>query len=112
MYMANTRNLRLGPNATYIPLTWVGGFAFGDTKNLRHSRQEISTCWYFFALGNTKVLSFALGDAKVPNVNGFVSLFFFFLLNHHRGNPPGLPDNVLINTTLIRLLLWYLSMII
>ena len=25
------------------------------------------------ALGNSKVLSFALGDAKVPNVNGFAS---------------------------------------
>ena len=27
----------------------------------------------FFALGNAKVLSFALGDAKVPNANGFES---------------------------------------
>ena len=26
MYMANARNLRLGPNATYIPLTVVGGW--------------------------------------------------------------------------------------
>ena len=26
-----------------------------------------------FALGNAKVLSFALGDAKVPNTNGFAS---------------------------------------
>ena len=25
----------------------------------------------FFALGNAKVLSFALGDAKVPNANVF-----------------------------------------
>ena len=25
----------------------------------------------FFALGNAKALSFALGDAKVPNANGF-----------------------------------------
>ena len=41
MYMANARNLRLGPNATYIPLTCVGGFA--------------------------------LGDAKIPNANGFAS---------------------------------------
>ena len=41
MYMTNTRNLRLGPNATYIPVTCVGGFA--------------------------------LGDAKVPNANGFAS---------------------------------------
>ena len=27
----------------------------------------------FFALGNEKVLSFALGDAKVPNANSFAS---------------------------------------
>ena len=27
----------------------------------------------FLALGNAKVLSFALGDAKVPNANDFVS---------------------------------------
>ena len=32
MYMANARNLRLGPNATYIPLTRFGGFALGDSK--------------------------------------------------------------------------------
>ena len=51
MYMASARNLHLGPNATYIPLTRVGGFAFG----------------------NAKVLSYALGDAKVPSANGFVS---------------------------------------
>ena len=27
----------------------------------------------FFALGKAKVLSFALGDAKLPNANGFAS---------------------------------------
>ena len=27
----------------------------------------------FLALGNAKVLSFALGDAKLPKANGFVS---------------------------------------
>ena len=32
--MPNVRNLRLEPNATYIPLTRVGGFALGDAKNL------------------------------------------------------------------------------
>ena len=46
MYLENTRILRLGPNATYIPLTRVGGFALGDTKNLRHPTQKIPTCWY------------------------------------------------------------------
>ena len=41
--------------------------------NLRHLTQERPTCWYFFALGNAKVLSFALGDTKLPNANGFAS---------------------------------------
>ena len=27
----------------------------------------------FFTLGNAKVLSFALGETKVPNANGFAS---------------------------------------
>ena len=36
MYMANAKILRLLPNATYIPLTCVGGFVLGvgDVKNL------------------------------------------------------------------------------
>ena len=44
-----------------------------NARNLRHLTQEIPTCWYCFALGNTKVLSFALGDAKLPNANDFAS---------------------------------------
>ena len=41
----------------------------------------------FFALGNAKLLSFALGDANVPNANGFVSqwnigLTFLLQLTH------------------------------
>ena len=42
IYMANARRL----NATYIPLTRVGGFALSDPKNLRHPTQKIQTCWY------------------------------------------------------------------
>ena len=43
----------------------------------------------YFALGNTKVLSFALGDAKVPNANVFAlqwNIGFRILhdLNHKR----------------------------
>ena len=53
MYMANARNLMhkklASPNAR-------------DTNML-----------VFFALGNAKVLSFVLGDAKLPNANGFAS---------------------------------------
>ena len=41
----------------------------------------------FFALGNAKVLSFALGDAKLPNANGFASQWnigFKHITGHHR----------------------------
>ena len=34
----------------------------------------------FFALGNAKVLSFALGDANVPNANGFASQWNIYKL--------------------------------
>ena len=55
--MANARNLHLGPNATYIPLTRFGGFVLGVTQRKRYQHVGI----------------FALGDAKVPNANGFAS---------------------------------------
>ena len=38
----------------------------------------------FLALGNAKVLSFALGDAKVPNANGFASQWKYRLKNIDR----------------------------
>ena len=63
MYMANARNLRLGPNATYIPLARIGVFALPNARD--------TNMLVFFALGNAKVLYFALGDTKVPNANGF-----------------------------------------
>ena len=63
MYMANARNLRLGPNATQ-PI-------FRKTFTSPNARD--TNLLVFFALGNAKVLSFALGDAKVPNANGFAS---------------------------------------
>ena len=72
MYMANTKILRLVPNATYIPLTRVGGFALGDAKNLHHLTQKYQHVG-IFALGDAQVLCFALGEGKVPNANGFAS---------------------------------------
>ena len=60
MYMANAKILRLVPNTTFIPLTRVGGY----TKRYQHVG--------IFALGEAKVLYFALGDAKVPKANGLV----------------------------------------
>ena len=50
--MANARR----PNATYILLTRVGGFALGDAKK---EYQHVGI--------------FVLGDAKVLNANGFAS---------------------------------------
>ena len=46
MYMANARDLRLGPNTTYIPLARVGVLRWVTGKNLRHPTQNIPTCWY------------------------------------------------------------------
>ena len=45
--MRFARSFRLEPNATYILLARIGGFALGAAKILRHLMQEIPTCWYF-----------------------------------------------------------------
>ena len=81
MYMANAKILRWGPTATYIPLEM--GFAlgrksthkkkYGQRKKLASPNARDTNMLVFFALGNAKVLSFALGDAKLPNANGFAS---------------------------------------
>ena len=62
MYMANARNLRLGLNTTYTTLTCVGV--------LRKVTQKICIiqCKKYQHVG-----IFVLGDAKVPNANGFGS---------------------------------------
>ena len=44
---------------------------------------EIPTCWYFFASGNTKVIYFALGDAKEPNASSFASQWNIGLRSRH-----------------------------
>ena len=59
--MANGKILRLVPNAIYIPLAGVGGFALGDAKNLRHLTQKIPTCWY----PQRKILA----SGALPNAN-------------------------------------------
>ena len=52
MYMANAKILRWGPNATYIPLTGVGGcahftFCVGGNANFTFCvGSKIPTCWY------------------------------------------------------------------
>ena len=64
MYMTNAKVLRLVPNTTYIPLTHIGGFALGNTYKICVPNARDTIMLVFFALGNAKVLSFALGDAK------------------------------------------------
>ena len=79
MYMANARNLRLGPNATYIPLTRIGGYALGDAKKFTQRKRY------------QHVGIFALGDAKVPNANCFALQWNIGLNLRH----PSLDKNVL-----------------
>ena len=45
----------------------------GQRKKLVSPNARDTNMLVFFALGNAKVLSFALGDAKLPNANGFAS---------------------------------------
>ena len=43
----------------------------GQRKKLASPNAKDTNMLVFLALGNAKVLSFALGDAKVPNTNDF-----------------------------------------
>ena len=45
----------------------------GQRKKLASPNARDTNMLVFFALGNAKVLSFALGDSKVPNANGSLS---------------------------------------
>ena len=45
----------------------------GQRKKLSSPNARNTNMLVFFALGNAKVLSFALGDAKLPNANVFAS---------------------------------------
>ena len=79
MYMPNAKNLRWGPNTTYIPLEMGMKYTpkklnvYGQRKKFASPNARDTNMLVFFALGNAKVLSFALGDAKLPNANGFAS---------------------------------------
>ena len=71
MYMPNAKPNARRPNATYIPLTGVGGWR-RVKRNFLVSRR-VKREKFSYALGNAKVLFFALGDTKVPNANYFAS---------------------------------------
>ena len=83
MYMPNASPNARRPNATYIPLTGVRGLGRvkRNFKILRRVKREKfaspnardTNMLVFLVLGTAKVLSFALGDAKVPNANDFAS---------------------------------------
>ena len=49
------------------------GFCISSRENFASPNARETNMLVFFALGNAKVLSFTLGDAKIPNVNGFAS---------------------------------------
>ena len=92
MYMPNAKNLRWGPNAAYIPLETGFSFRFhsrwvananeiytkkrnvhGQRKKFASPNARDTNMLVFFALGNTKVLSFALRNAKLPDASSFTS---------------------------------------
>ena len=80
MYMPNAKTRRQAPNATYIPLeyrlcllpnakkcTQKKRNVHGQRKKLASPNARDTNMLVFLALGDAKVLSFALGDAKVPD---------------------------------------------
>ena len=84
MYMPNAKTRRQAPNATYIPLeyrlrllpnakksTQKKGNVHGQRKKLASPNARDTNMLVFLALGDAEVLSFALGDAKVPNARYF-----------------------------------------
>ena len=84
MYMPNAKTRRQAPNATYIPLeyrlrllpnakksTQKKRNVHGQRKKLASPNARDTNMLVFLALGDAKVLSFALGDAKVPDARYF-----------------------------------------
>ena len=84
MYMPNAKTRRQAPNATYIPLeyrlrllpnakksTQKKRNVHGQRKKIASPNARDTNMLVFLALGDAKVLSFALGDAKVPDARYF-----------------------------------------
>ena len=80
MYMTNAKTQRQGPNATYIPLAGVGVLRRDKRKSFFFSSGQTQILFFAFlryqhvgilALGDAKVLSFALGDVKLPDASSF-----------------------------------------
>ena len=82
MYMANAKILRLGPNATYIPLTGVGGnanfrFGVGENANFRFDIGGNANFRIFryqhVGIPNAKLWRWGSKPRPGPNTNGFAS---------------------------------------
>ena len=84
MYMPNAKTRRQAPNATYIPLeyrlrllpnakksTQKKRNVHGQRKKIASPNARDTNMLVFLTLGDAKVLSFALGDAKVPDARYF-----------------------------------------
>ena len=84
MYMPNAKTRCQAPNANYIPLEYRLRLlpnakkskkkkrnVHGQRKKLASPNARDTNMLVFLALGDAKVLSFALGDAKVPDARYF-----------------------------------------
>ena len=84
MYMPNAKTRRQAPNATYIPVeyrlrllpnakksTQKKKNVHGQRKKLASPNARDTNMLVFLALDDAKMLSFALGDAKVPDARNF-----------------------------------------
>ena len=95
MYMPNAKTQRQAPNATCIPLeyrlrllpnakksTQKKRNVHGQRKKLASPNARDTNMLVFLALGDAKVLSFALGDAKVPDARYFAFWWNIGLRDH------------------------------
>ena len=71
--MANARR----PNATYIPLTGVGGWP--QNANFSQKMPKYTNMLVYFALGDVKVWRWGSKPTPVPNANGFASQWYIGL---------------------------------
>ena len=88
MYMANAQILHWGPNATYIPLTRVGGCSGGNT-NFRFGVGSNANFSVFrdqhVCISNVNLWHWGSEPTRGPNTNGFALQWNIGLRLHRRG---------------------------
>ena len=103
MYMANARNLRLGPNATYIPLI-CGGVLRWVMQILKFALGLMQFFCVFryqhVGISNAKLWRWGSKPTPVPNANGFASQWNIGL-NHMNANTKNSNFSVNCNNGLI-----------